>query len=422
MQWSIRTARKAIGGIPVLNKIRTIFYTVSTIFLAVAIIIFPDESLEASIRGLKLWFEIVFPSLLPFFIIAELLLAFGIVKVIGMILEPLMRPLFNIPGSGGVVLGMGLASGYPSGAKISSRLRQEGVLTQIEAERLVSFTNASNPLFIFGAISIGFFHDPKTGLLLAISHYVGAILVGLCMRFYKYRETQTEKQTNDQRESFIRRAWNTLHHERLKKNEPLGQVLGRAVSSSIQTLVTIGGFIILFSVMNKLLFLTGITNNISILLGQVLDWFNIHEGLSLPFITGLFEITLGAQMISQTDNASLLIQLVFVSAVLAFNGFSIQAQVASILASTDIRFAPYFFARLLHIVFSVWLTIILFKPLYLNRNAFSPYDITVDSEGQTIHHYFWFDLWNWLDQYGYLISLAALAIGCTIIYSRLRRP
>ncbi|WP_369404742.1 nucleoside recognition domain-containing protein [Piscibacillus salipiscarius] len=161
-----------------LNKIRTIFYSMSTIFLAFAVITFPDESLEASIRGLNLWFEIVFPSLLPFFIIAELLLAFGVVKVIGMVLEPLMRPLFNIPGSGGVVLGMGLASGYPSGAKITARLRQEDVLTKTEAERLVSFTNASNPLFIFGAISIGFFHDPKTGLLLAASHYVGAILVG----------------------------------------------------------------------------------------------------------------------------------------------------------------------------------------------------------------------------------------------------
>ncbi|MGP4072543.1 sporulation integral membrane protein YlbJ [Piscibacillus sp. B03] len=403
-----------------LNKIRTLFYTISTIFLAIAIITFPDESFEASIRGLKLWFEIVFPSLLPFFIIAELLLAFGVVKVIGMILEPLMRPLFNIPGAGGVVLGMGLASGYPSGAKITARLRQEKVLTQTEAERLVSFTNASNPLFIFGAISIGFFHDPKTGLLLAISHYVGAILVGLCMKFYKYREERTIKKIDQNQESFVKRAWQTLHHERLKKNEPLGQVLGQAVSSSIQTLVVVGGFIILFSVINKLLFLTGITNHLGILIGHIFEWFSVPDSLSLPFIAGLFEITLGAQMISQIDNLSLLIQLVFVSAILAFNGFSIQAQVASILSTTDIKFAPYFFARLLHIVFSVWLTIILYKPLYLNRNAYSPKDITVGSEGKISHDYFWFDLWNWLENYGHLISISALTIGCLFLISRIR--
>ncbi|RPF56100.1 sporulation integral membrane protein YlbJ [Aquisalibacillus elongatus] len=400
------------------EKIRTIFYATSTIFLALAIIIYPDDSLEASIRGLNLWFEIVFPSLLPFFIVAELLLAFGVVRLIGMLLEPLMRPLFNIPGSGGVVLGMGLASGYPSGAKISARLRQEGVLTQTEAERLVSFTNASNPLFIFGAISVGFFHDPKTGLLLASSHYVGAVLVGLCMRYYKYN--QRERRPKRQHESsIIKRAWDTLHKERT--DEPLGQILGQAVYSSIKTLVVVGGFIVLFSVINKLLFLTGITNQVGALLGNIFSMMGIPDSLSLPFIAGLFEITLGAQMVSQTEHTSLLIQLVFVSAILAFNGFSIQAQVASILSSTDIRFAPYFFARLLHIFFSVWLTIILFKPLYVNRNAFSPYDITVDSEHSEYPSYFWMDLWQWLESYGQWISFSALAIGCIYLYRNIKR-
>ncbi|TFB23318.1 sporulation integral membrane protein YlbJ [Filobacillus milosensis] len=403
-----------------IDKVRTILYTISTIFLALAIIIYPDDSFEASIRGLNLWLEIVFPSLLPFFIVAELLLAFGIVRLIGMLLEPLMRPLFNIPGAGGVVLGMGLASGYPSGAKISARLRQEGVLTQTEAERLVSFTNASNPLFIFGAISVGFFHDAKTGLLLASSHYIGAVLVGLCMRFYKYKDYSYREQRVI-KTSFLRRAWSTLHHERMKSKEPLGKILGQAVSSSIQTLVLIGGFIVLFSVINKLLFLTGVTTKVAAAIGQLFNVLSIPPDLSLPFIAGLFEITLGAQMISQTEHTTLLVQLVFVSAILAFNGFSIQAQVASILSNTDIRFAPYFFARILHIFFSVWLTIILFKPLYLNRNAYSPYDITVDSEQQTLPTYFWMDLWQWLEQYGQWISLGSLLIGCLILFAQIKR-
>ncbi|MGQ0438264.1 nucleoside recognition domain-containing protein, partial [Bacillus sp. B-TM1] len=37
----------------------------------------------------------LFPSLLPFFIIAELLISIGVVKFIGVILEPLMRPLLR---------------------------------------------------------------------------------------------------------------------------------------------------------------------------------------------------------------------------------------------------------------------------------------------------------------------------------------
>ena len=72
----------------------------------------PQAALLASIRGLNIWWEVVFPSLLPFFIIAELLISIGVVKFIGVILEPLMRPLFRVPGIGGFVWAMGMASGF----------------------------------------------------------------------------------------------------------------------------------------------------------------------------------------------------------------------------------------------------------------------------------------------------------------------
>src|SRR5699024_8315207 len=139
-----------------------------TIFITFLLIKFPDQVLDASIRGLNIWWEVVFPSLLPFFITAELLIGFGVVTFIGVLFEPIMRPIFNVPGAGSFAWVMGMASGYPSGAKISTRLREDGQLTRVEAERLISFTNASSPLFIFGAVAVGFFHDAKLGLLIAV--------------------------------------------------------------------------------------------------------------------------------------------------------------------------------------------------------------------------------------------------------------
>src|SRR5699024_120367 len=144
----------------------TFLLSSGSIFLAFCMIIFPKETFAASLRGLNMWWEVVFPSLLPFFIMAELLIGFGVVKFIGVLFEPIMRPLFNVPGVGSFALSMGMASGYPAGAKISARLREEKQITKIEAERLISFTNASSPLFIFAAISVGFFHDVKLGLIL----------------------------------------------------------------------------------------------------------------------------------------------------------------------------------------------------------------------------------------------------------------
>ena len=137
--------------------------------MAISMILLPEESLEASIRGLNMWWGIVFPSLFPFFVISELLIGFGVVTFMGVILEPLMRPLFRVPGVGGFAWAMGMASGFPAGAKLTARLRQEGQLTRSEAERLVSFTNSSSPLFIFGAVSVGFFQNARLGIILAVS-------------------------------------------------------------------------------------------------------------------------------------------------------------------------------------------------------------------------------------------------------------
>src|SRR5699024_10289589 len=158
--------------------------SVITLFLTSCLIIFPQDAFEASVRGFSVWAEIVFPSLLPFFIISELMITFGVVPFIGIILEPIMRPLFRVPGAGGFAWVLGMASGYPAGAKISVQLRNKNAISQIEAERLNAFTNASSPLFIFGAIAVGFLNDATTGLLIAASHYGGNLIVGLCMRFY----------------------------------------------------------------------------------------------------------------------------------------------------------------------------------------------------------------------------------------------
>ncbi len=351
----------------VLSKFKTLFLASAITVMAASMIIFPQESLEASIRGLDIWWKIVFPSLLPFFIVSELLIGFGVVNFIGVLLEPLMRPLFRVPGVGGFVWAMGMASGSPSGAKLTARLRQEKQLTKIEAERLVSFTNSSNPLFIFGAVSVGFFYNPQLGLLLAAAHYLGNFTVGLIMRFHggpagrKHTADQSEKKAS------IREAFAVLHKTRINDDRPIGKLLGDAVMSSIQTLLMIGGFIILFSVLNKLLYLLYITNFLAGFVETLLQFTGLSLFLSMPLISGLFEITMGIQITSQVQEASLMQQIIITSFILGFSGLSIQAQVASILAQTDIRFRPFFTARLMHGFFAGLYTFILWTPLYLNN-------------------------------------------------------
>lgn len=327
-----------------------------------------------------------------------------------------MRPLFRVPGVGGFVWAMGLASGFPAGAKFTVRLRQEKQVTRIEAERLVCFTNSSNPLFLFVAVAVGFFHNPQLGIILALSHYLGNFCVGILMRFYRWKEEKSQSKGITKLPS-IRQAFSQMHRTRLKEKRPFGSLLGDAVLSSIQTLLMIGGFIILFSVVNKLLFHMNITGLLASWVGGILHIMNFPDSLSLPFISGLFEMTLGSKLTSSVENASLLQQTVMTSFILAFNGFSIQAQVASIIAATDIRFMPFFLARIAHGFLASIFTVLLWEPFYKGNNysgnPFNAFPVS-GSTGERASSLYQ----NMLD-FGPLLTLAFLTLYIMIFAKRL---
>ena len=76
----------------------------------ICLVIFSKSNLTASKTGLVLWANNIIPSLLPFFIATQLLTSTNIVYYFGKLLEPIMRPLFNIPGIGSFALIMGIVS------------------------------------------------------------------------------------------------------------------------------------------------------------------------------------------------------------------------------------------------------------------------------------------------------------------------
>lgn len=392
----------------------SILLAVSTSFLTFALISYPDEALEASLRGLNMWLEKVFPSLLPFFITAELLIAFGVVKFIGVLCEPIMRPLFNVPGVGSFAWAMGMASGYPTGAKITVRLREEKQITKLEGERLVSFTNACSPLFIFGVVATVFFNDAKLGMLLAIAHYGGNALVGICMRFYGGKDNEKESKPEKQKVSLVR-AFKEMHASRLADKRPFGEIFGDAVINSIKTLVMVGGFIIIFSVFIKLLYIIGVSPILANGLKLLLHMLSMPVELALPIFSGLFELTIGSDLITNVAADSLIAKVIAVSFILGFNGFSVQAQVASILAKSDIRFSPYFFARIFHGLFASVIVIFLYKPIYLNQQTLHLNDLPVS---ENMHRSFWNIALDYLHIYGPIVTIIGLGLAFILLLKR----
>jgi len=234
------------------------------------------------------------------------------------------------------------------------------------------------------------------------------------MRFHGRRE---EVKTKDipKKVSFVR-AFQEMHKTRMRDKRPFGEVLGDAVLNSIKTLVMVGGFIVLFSVLVKLLFLVGITDLVARFFEMLLSIFSFSSDFAIPLFSGLFEITIGANMISQLSSDSLLQKAIIISFILGFNGFSVQAQVASILAKTDIRFTPYFFSRLLHGIIASLLTLFLYKPLYLDRQVLDFGDVPVHAAPSTD---IWTNILLLLKDSGALITLIFLLLAIILQYRRL---
>ena len=94
------------------------------------LVLFSKTNLTAAKNGLILWATAVVPSLFPFFVSTELLSYTSVIKHLGKWLNPIMRPLFNVPGEGAFAFLMGLISGYPVGAKIVSNFMEQGIHAQ----------------------------------------------------------------------------------------------------------------------------------------------------------------------------------------------------------------------------------------------------------------------------------------------------
>ncbi|PHS32069.1 MAG: sporulation integral membrane protein YlbJ [Alkaliphilus sp.] len=325
--------------------INTYLISLLTIFFIIAIIVYPSSTVEAAHTGLMAWFTIVLPALLPFFIGSELLIRLGVVRFIGLLLEPIMRPLFNVPGDGSFAFAMSVTSGYPVGAKIISKLCEQKVILDVEAQRLISFCSTSGPLFIIGAVGVGMFNSGKLGLFIAANHFGAAILVGILFRFYK-RNTYKKSNFSTNHCQF-KKAIKELSH--YGQNRPLfGQILGNSVKESIDTILLVGGFIILFSVIVNILSQIGFMRFITTIVHSVPFFLSINPSVINSITTGFFEITLGSKMISDVYLISLQSRLSIVAFIISWSGFSVHSQVISIISTTRIKTSIYLLSKLAH--------------------------------------------------------------------------
>jgi len=313
-------------------------------------VLFPSAVFEASKTGVNAWWNMVFPALLPFFISSELLMGYGVVHFMGVLLEPVMRPLFNLPGAGSFVMAVGYTSGFPVSASLVAGLRRERLCTRLEAERLMCFTNNASPLFMLVAVGVGMFHNSRLGIIIALTHYAANIVQGLLLRFYKTADPESAFASSSS-ENRLQRAVIEMRRAYRSNPRPFGRMLSDAIFSSINKLLVIGGFVIAFSVIIRISSVTGIMSLLTGTFSFLAAPLGFTESTIQSLGQGFFEITLGAKAASEAS-APLAQKAAAVSVILGWSGVSVLAQVAAMISETDLKMGLFILSRLFHSVLS----------------------------------------------------------------------
>lgn len=313
------------------NSVKNSLYLTLLIIVLVIIMLNSNLILNQVIFAIDLWIHKVFPSLFPFFIISNFLINYGLVDILGYYFHNIMNKLFKIKGETAFVFFMAILSGFPSNAKYTKEMLNNGYINNDEATKILSFSCFSNPLFITNMVLHVFGHL-KYGLIILLAHYLGNIFVGLTFRNYK--PSHSKKKI---------KSISNIFNEIDQKNKSFGQCFANSLESSINTLLlilgTITSFIVISAVINEI-----------VALPPLLD----------ALLKGMLELTQGLNNLKNLPYNESIKGILFVS-FLSFSGFSVHMQIKSIINDTLIKFKLFFIARIFHVTYSIIIFIVLMK-------------------------------------------------------------
>lgn len=315
-----------------MKYLRSVLIMIILIFISFEILTESESILKAVKFSLTIFKENIFPSLFPFFVLSSLLIKYGFVELIGNLSKTLMNKFFKINSKCAFIFFMSIISGNPSNAKYTRELYLNGDIDKYEANKILSFSSFTSPLFIVGMVStlIG---SKKAGTIVLICHYLSNIIIGFFLR--SYHPSKKEEKTN------LKYAIKKMHEKRTSNKENLGQIITNSLNESINSLLLILGVITIC-----LIITTIINNNINI------------NNTTQSVLNGLIEMTQGLKYLS-LENISIKTKATLSAMIISFGGISIHLQTMSILSDTDIKYFPFLLSRIIASLISAFLVFLL---------------------------------------------------------------
>ena len=272
------------------------------------------------IDACNIWLYNLVPSILPFYIISDLLINYGFIDILKVILEKPFNKIFKLNGNSIFVIIFSMLTGFPSGAKYISDLLKENLISLEEANKIIKFCHFSNPLFIINIIGVNILGNKLLGYFILISHFLSNFIIALI-----YRKNSVKNVTK-----------RTFNQEKFSK------IFTKSIINASNALLIILGNIITFNNLIKILF----------------KYFNF--GISKYIISLIIEITSGLFSLKNLS-INIYIKALIITSTISFGGLCIHSQVYGILSETKINYKNYLIGRILQaLIAPVILLLILF--------------------------------------------------------------
>ncbi|WHX51047.1 nucleoside recognition domain-containing protein [Paenibacillus woosongensis] len=334
----------------------TILLGMTAVLLVICIIYAPSQAFEASSQGLALWWRIVFPALLPFLVLSQILMATGYAHGLGSFIDPVTRRLLGLPGTLGWVLPLGMTAGFPAAAEAAAALYKQGKITAYEAEKLASFSHYCSPVLIVIVVGTAYMKQPELGLFLLGIHWASGLSAAVTMNWLSFGLKRKQAGTGPDSEhtgsrsaeSRWKLALRQIEEARREDGRSFGKLLGDSVGSAVQTLMATGGYMLIFAVIIQIA---------SSWLAPLLS-----PSLTAKPIAALLEVHLGSYALATTGLSSPL-PAALTGALLGWSGLSAYLQARAALKPTGLSGVFFLINRIIHGIYAYVLTLLLWKPI-----------------------------------------------------------
>lgn len=293
------------------------FYIFITLFFI--ILLFQNNIMfkNCILNGCFLFFEQVFPSLFPMFIVNDILMNYNFYYLIEKTIHKMFQKIFGFSTMASYVFVMSMFSGTPTNAYIATNLVREGKLSSKDASIILSYSCFLNPLFLYNMLNTIFENSTITIKLIAI-HYLLNFLIAFWFRKYPYEKKECPK----------------------TKPLSFSLTLSKSLKRSVDTLFLV--------------------------LGTILFYFIFCEGVTLFFSSPLFSC-LANGILEATGGLAKLTLLhinnylkeILVSLFISFGGLSIHSQIKNITNEVGISYQYFFVSRCIHALLSTLICIII---------------------------------------------------------------